>query len=119
MSFQPALIVFGRRQIIKRLMGPDMVIDLVPLFELLIMLLHIQADVFDFIKLYPMGFVSALHIALQLRGSRGDDEEPDPPLPAGLFKVLFELRAAVDLDGSDGEGELSLHIFQEQGRCEA
>jgi hypothetical protein len=33
--------------------------------------------------------------------------------------VLFKLRAAVDLDGSDGEGELPLHIFQEQGRCEA
>jgi len=119
MSFQPALIVFGRRQIIKRLVGPDGVTDLIPLFELLIMLLHFQADVLDLIKFHPMGLVGALHIALQLGSSRGDDEEPDPPLPAGLFKVLFKLRAAIDLDGLDREGELLFHILEELGRGEA
>src|SRR4030065_2857951 len=66
-----------------------------------------------------MGLVSALHIALQLSCSRGDDEEPDPPLPTGIFKVFFKLRTAIDLDGLDREGELSLHVLQELSRGEA
>jgi len=49
----------------------------------------------------------------------GDDKQSDPTLPAGLFKVLFELRAAVDLDGSDGEGELLFHVLKEQSCSEA
>ena len=119
MSFKPALIVFSRRLIIKRLMGSYGVVDFVPFLQLLIVVLHFKGDILDLIKLYPMCFIGALHIALQLRSSRGDDKEPEPPLPAGLFEVLFKLRSAIDLDGLEREGELPLHILEELSRGEA
>jgi hypothetical protein len=115
MSFKPSLIIFGRGQISKRLMGPDEVICFVPLFQLLVMFLHLQRDVFDLIKLLPMSPVGSLDEALQLRGSRRDDEEPYPALPASLFEVLFKLRSAIDLDGADWEGELLFHVLEELG----
>jgi hypothetical protein len=116
MSFKPGMIIFGRSQISKRLMGPDIIIGPVPLFQLLVMFLQLRMDVFHFIKFLPMGPVSPLHIALQFRCLWGDEEEPDPALLTGLFKMLLKLRAAIDLDGPDGEGELPLHILQkEQG----
>jgi hypothetical protein len=35
-------------------MGADIVVGLVPLFQLLVMLPELQPDIFDFIKLLPM-----------------------------------------------------------------
>lgn len=119
MSFQPALIVFGRGQIIRRLVRPDLVIGLIPLLQLSVVLFESYPDVFNLIKLFPVGPVCPLHVALQLRASRWNDKEPDPVCPAGLLKVLLELRPAIDLDGPDREGELLFHILQEQGRGEA
>jgi len=91
MCIQPGLIVFGRRLIIKRLVRPDCVVDLIPLLQLLIVVLHFQGDILDFVKLDPVGLVGTLHVALQLRGAGRDDEEPDPPDPAGFLEVLLKL----------------------------
>jgi hypothetical protein len=115
MSFEPSLIIFGRGQIFKRLMWPDKIICSIPLFQLLIMFLHLQADILDLVKLLPVGPVRPLHIALQFWSARGDDEEPDPAFPASLLEVLFKLRSAIDLDGADWEGELLFHVLEELG----
>jgi len=63
--------------------------------------------------------IRPLDITLQLRRSRGDDEQTDPSLPAGLLEVFLELRSAIDLDRPNREGELLFHIFQEDRRREA
>jgi hypothetical protein len=83
------------------------------------MVLHAEGDILDLVKLNPMGLVGTLDIALKLWGSRRDNEETDPPDPAGLFEVLLELRATIDLDGPDREGELAFHILEEQSGSEA
>jgi hypothetical protein len=83
------------------------------------MIFHAEGDILDLVKLDPMGLVGTLDIALKLRGSRRDNEETDPPDPAGLFEVLLELRATIDLDGPDREGELAFHVLQEQSGGEA
>src|SRR5665647_1926560 len=119
MEFKPGLIVFGRRLIIKRLVWPDGVVGLVPGLQLPVMILHSEGDILDLVKLNPMGLVGTLDVALKFWGSRRDDEETDPPDPAGLFEVLLELRATIDLDGPDREGELAFHVLEEQRGGEA
>ncbi len=91
MSFKPSLIVFGWRLVIKRLVRPDGVVGLVPGLQLPVVILHTKGDIFDLVKLNPMGLVGTLDVALKLRGSRRDNEETDPSDPAGLFEVLLEL----------------------------
>ena len=65
MKFKPGLIIFSRRLVIKRLMGPDRVIGPVLGFQLLIMFLQAEADIFDFVKLDPIGFIGALSVGVQ------------------------------------------------------
>ena len=72
-------------------MWPDVVVRHVPLLQLPIMALKLEGHIFDFIKLLPMRSVRPLHIGLQFRSSRGDDEEPDPASPTSFLKVLFKL----------------------------
>jgi len=46
-------------------MGPDRVIGPVLGFQLLIMFLQAEADIFDFVKLDPIGFIGALSVGVQ------------------------------------------------------
>jgi len=100
-------------------MRPDVIIDSVPFLQLSIVTLEQDRDLFHFIKLFPMRSVRPLDITLQLRRSRGDNEQTDRTIPASLLKVFLELRSPIDLDRPDWEGELLFHIFQEDRRREA
>jgi hypothetical protein len=76
-------------------MGSDIIIGLVLLFQLLVVFLKILADIFDLIKLLSVRPVGPLHIALQFRRPRGDDEESDPTYSTGFLKMLLKLRPAI------------------------
>ena len=97
-------------------MRPDVIIDSVPFLKLSIVALEQDRDLFHFIELFPMRSVRPLDITLQLRRSRGDDEQADPSIPASLLEVFLEFRSPIDLDRPDWEGELLFHIFQEDRR---
>ena len=49
--------------------------------------------VVELVELFLMGAVPPLHVAVQLRGTRGQDEQPDVPLPA-LLELPAELGAS-------------------------
>jgi hypothetical protein len=119
MGFQPVLIIFIRGKVIKRLVGADIVIGLIPMLQLMVVILQAEGDILDLIELLPMGPVRPFHISLELRGSRRGLKELDAPLLAGLLEVLLELRATINLDGPDREGKLALEILQDQGGREA
>jgi len=91
MEFQPGLIVFSRRLVIKGLMGPDIVIDVRPRFKLLVMSLEVQIDVINLIKLLPMGPIRPLNVAVELGRPRRKDEERDFLAPASFLELIFEL----------------------------
>lgn len=99
MIFHPTLIIFIWREISKRLVRSNCVVDQIPLFQLLIMFLQFNSNIFDFIELFSMCSIGPLHLALQLQTSRRDDKEPNAAVLAGCFEVFFELGSAIDLDG--------------------
>jgi len=66
MRFQPVLIIFVGRQISKRLMGPDIVVGIMPLFQLPIMPLQGEIDIFHLIKLLSMSPIGPFHPAVEL-----------------------------------------------------
>ena len=102
MSFQPSLIVFGRRLIIKRLVRSDIVISLIPVLQLPVVFSQGRADIFDFIKLLSVGPVGPLHEALQLRCPGRDYEQPD--LLGPLAFERGQLRLGADLGEHLGQG---------------
>jgi len=76
-------------------------------------LLQIEADILHLIKLFPVCSIGPLHTALEFRRTGGNHKQSDLLPLTGLLEVAFELRASVDLDGPDPEGELSFQVVQE------
>jgi len=61
LGFKPELAVFGGGEIIKGLMGPDAIADMLPSFQLLTMLFHGTPDYLHFIKLLPVSAIGPSH----------------------------------------------------------
>src|SRR5512137_1166260 len=83
------------------------------------MLLEVQVDVVNLIKLFPMGPVGPLDMPVELGGLGWQHEQGDLLGFAFLLELVLELRATVDLDGSDRIRELFSQIMEEVGRLEA
>jgi hypothetical protein len=113
----PIILIWG--QVIKGLVRPDIVVDVFPLGQLLIMLLEVQIDIVDFAKLFPGHPIAPLHASVELRPVRGIKKQQDLLSSAGFFKLVHELRAAIDLDGLDRVRKLLSQIMKEGGRFQA
>ena len=56
------------------------------------------------VKLLAMGAIGAFDRTVKFGGTRGQDEQVQAALLAGLLGLGRELRAAVDLQGANGRG---------------
>ena len=88
---------------VESLVRADAVVDGFPFAKGAVEGLDLQIAVVDIVELLDVGSVGALDMAIELGGARGQDEEADAPLLTGVFEDSVELRAAVDLEGLDGE----------------
>ena len=95
-------------------MGTPMVIAVQMLLKGLVDVGHLQFPVVEVPELTAGGGVSALEATVVLGSWRRQHLEGEVEVLAGGLELGHELRSAVDLDGSDGEGHLL-----EEGRQEA
>jgi hypothetical protein len=96
-------------------MGTEAVVDVFPLGEGTVERLDLQIAVVDIIELLDVSSVGSLDVSVELGGARGQDEEADTMVLTGLFKGGVELRAAIDLEGLDGEGHAQKERVEECG----
>jgi hypothetical protein len=108
-----------RGQVIKGLVRPDVVVDVFPLGQLLIMLLQVQVHIVDLVKLLSVGPVGPLDMPVELGRLGRKDIQRDLLGLTFLLELVLELRATIDLDGSDRIRELLSQIVEEVSRLEA
>jgi len=87
--------------------------------QLLIVFPAVERDVLDFVELLPVGPVTPLHTSVDLGPAGRVHEQHDLGSPAGLFELVHELRAAIDLDGPDPKRKLHPQMVKEVGRGRA
>ena len=78
-------------------------------------LVDLGRRVVDGIELVAPGALQALDAAVELGRARRQDVERDALLLAGGLELGHELRAAVDLDGGELEGQLGDELVEEAG----
>ncbi len=89
-SLALSIILIGG-QVVQSLMGPNVIIGIGPLLQLMVVPLQVQVDVVDFIKLLPMRPVRPFHSSIQFGRTTGKLEKADVLAPAGLLKLVLEL----------------------------
>ncbi len=97
-------------------MRADGVVDLLPMPQLAIELFHLQRTGRDLVKLLAVGAIGAFDGAIEFRRARRQHEQVQAALPAGLFELGGELRAAVDLHRANGKRHAVLQGIEELSR---
>ena len=104
-----------RGEVAESLMRTDGVVDLFPLAEFAIEFFHFQRASGDLVELLGVGAVGAFDGAVEFGRARGQHEQMQAALLAGLFELGGELGAAIDLHGADGKGHAVLQSIEELG----
>jgi hypothetical protein len=115
MDFLPLAIIFVRRQIVQCFVGTDVVVGILPRFELPIQFLCDEGQVFHLAELLTTRPIGPLCAPVHLRIPWRVYEQLNLEAPAGFFELVHELRAAIDLDGLDRERKLRLQVMEEVG----
>ena len=76
-------------------MGADGVVDLFPVAEFAIEFFHFQRASRDLVELLGVGAVGAFDGAIEFRRARGQHEQMQAALLAGLLKLGGELASAI------------------------
>ena len=94
----------GRSQIAERLVRSNVIVGVFPGTLCCAKCREVQLSGIGFIKLFGVGAVGPFHGAVELRRTRGQDEQPNAAVLTGLLKGGGELTAAIDLNGPDRHG---------------
>lgn len=96
--------ICGGCQIAERLMGPDVIIRVLPVPLGSPQRGEVQFARVRFKEFFGVGPIGAFHRPIELGRARREDEEPNALLLTGLLKGRGELTAAIDLNGPDRHG---------------
>ena len=84
--------------------------------EFAIEFLHFQRTGRNLVELLGVGTIGAFDRAVELGRARGEDEQVEAALLAGLFELGGKLGTAIDLHRPDGEGHAVLQGVEELSR---
>src|ERR1019366_4963124 len=97
-------------------MRADGVVDLFPMAEFAIECFHLQRTGRNLVELLGVGTVGGFDGAMEFGRARGQYEQMQAALLAGLFELGGELRAAVDLHRANGERHAELQGIEKLSR---
>lgn len=104
MCAAPGLKELGRGEIAERLVGPDVVVGMLPGAQFAPEAGHGRGGIRAVVELFFVGPVRPFDSAVELWAMRWQDEEQDSARFTGSLEVGHELGAAIDLDGANREG---------------
>jgi len=96
-------------------MRADGIVDFFPVAEFAVEFFHLQRAGRDLIELLGVGAIGAFDGAVEFGRTWRQDEEVEAALLAGLFELGGELRAAIDLEGTDRKRHTVLQSVEELG----
>jgi len=96
------------------LMRADGIVDFFPVAEFAVEFFHLQRAGRDLVEL-GVGAIGAFDGAVEFGRTWRQDEEVEAALLAGLFELGGELRAAIDLEGTDRKRHTVLQSVEELG----
>ena len=94
----------GGGEVAEGLVGADGIVGMLPGAEFRVQGGKGEVGGGDLLELLGMRTLSAFDVAVEFRGTWGQDEKFQTPRLAGGLELGGELAAAVDLQGAQGEG---------------
>ena len=96
-------------------MRADGIVDFFPVAEFAVEFFHLERAGRDLVELLGVGAIGAFDGAVEFGRTWRQDEEVEAALLAGLFELGGELRAAIDLEGTDRKRHTVLQSVEELG----